>query len=614
MKAITEPGVLMRRLLRLLRWRVWIQEKLQPTEWQVTLMWAALAGVLGALSAILFTTLTERVHDWFGNSSLGVVDSMARLPWWGCLLVPTLGGVLAGAILLYGQRLTRAQSSTDYMEAIAIGNGNVPVRASLVKSAAALFSIGSGGSIGREGPMVQLAAVMASTIGRWRKFSPPQLRLLVACGAAAGIASAYNAPIGGSFFVAEIILGTIAMESLGPLVVSAVAATLTVQVLTAAHVLYRVPAFQPVSLFELPAYILLGFLMGVLAPIFLILLKWSENFFLSLKLPLVLRLGLGGLVVGALAINVPAVCGNGYSVIVSMLSGNALWASIVGVFACKWLATMASFGSGAPGGVFTPSLFMGASAGLLFGTAIHEFIPGAAVDPRAFAVVGMGAFLSAASHAPVMAVIMLFEMTLSYDIILPLLLCSVIAYYTSKSLEGASLYSEVLKRKAASAPDPTLGEGRVADMMRPNPPSIAPSAHFADIARMFLNVRVNNLYVVDDTGRFLGVVALHDIKPYLGEPDLAELVIARDILREDFPRVAPEQPLTDALAGFMGIVAERLPVVDRDGLLRGSLAKSDLLLSLVEKRKKPQGQPELGPVHPAAGTVSAAPFQGPAKN
>ncbi len=610
---ITDPAALMRRLLRLLRWRVWIQEKLQPTEWQVTLMWAAVAGVLGALAATVFTTLTERVHDWIGrywgtNSSLGVVDSMARLPWWACLLLPAAGGAIAGAILLWGQRLTRSESSTDYMEAIAIGSGNVPVRGSLVKSAAALFSIGSGGSIGREGPMVQLAAVMASTLGRWRKFSPPQLRLLVACGAAAGIASAYHAPIGGSFFVAEIILGTIAMESLGPLVVSAVAATLTTQVLTAGHVLYKVPAFQQVSPWEMPGYIALGFLIGVLAPVFLIMLKWAENFFLALKLPLVLRLALGGLIVGALAINVPEVCGNGYSVVVSILSGDVLWTTILGIFACKWLATMASFGSGAPGGVFTPSLFMGAGAGLLFGTAVHQFLPSVAPDPRAFALVGMGAFLSAASHAPVMAVIMLFEMTLSYDIILPLLLCSVIAYYTSKSLEGASLYSEALKRKAAAVPDPTLGESRVADMMRANPPVVAPGAHFAEIARTFLNVRVNNLYVVDDTGRFLGVVALHDIKPYLGEPDLAELVIARDILREDFPRVAPDQPLTDALAGFLGIVAERLPVVDRDGLLRGSLAKSDLLLALVEKRKKPQGRPELAGVNPVTGLVSTAPF------
>ncbi|MDO8541787.1 MAG: ClcB-like voltage-gated chloride channel protein [Opitutaceae bacterium] len=580
----------MRRLLRLLRWRLWIQEKLQPTEWQLTLVWAAVAGFLGALACILFSTLTETVYLWFGESGLGIVETMAKLPWWACVLIPTTGGAAAGFILQFGQRITRAQSSTDYMEAIVIGNGNVPRRASLIKSTAALFAIASGGSIGREGPMVQLAAVVASSLGRWRKFTPPQLRLLVACGASAGIASAYNAPIAGSFFVAEIILGTIAMESLGPLVVSAVVATLSVRLLTAAHVMYQVPKFTEIqSGWEMGPYILLGFIAGGLAPMFLNTLRLAEHFFVSLKLPIVLRLALGGLAVGVLAVNVPHVAGNGYSVIVEIIKGNMVWSVVVGIFACKWLATMASFGSGAPGGVFTPSLFMGACAGLLFGVGMHRLFPTAAPNPTAFALVGMGAFLSAASHAPVMSVIMLFEMTLSYDIILPLLLCSVIAYYTAKSLEGASLYSEALKRKAAAAPDPTLGEGRVADMMRPNPPVILPTAHFAEIARMFLNVRVNNLYVVDEVGKFLGVVSLHDIKPYLGEPDLAELVIARDILRDDFPKVAPDQPLTEALGGFMGIVAERLPVVESDGTLRGSLAKSDLLLTLVEKRKAPVG-------------------------
>ncbi len=589
MKVVMDPAtVLMRRLLRLLRWRVWIQERLQPTEWQVTLMWAALAGILGALASIIFTTLTERVHYWFGSSSLGVVDSMRALPWWGCLLVPTLGGACAGVILVFGQRITRAQSSTDYMEAIAIGDGNVPTRASLVKSAAAMFSIGSGGSIGREGPMVQLAAVAASRLGRWRKFPPPQRRLLVACGAAAGIASAYNAPIAGSFFVAEIILGTIAMESLGPLVVSAVAATLTVRVLTAAHVLYKVPAFAEVSPWEMGPYVLLGIFTGALAPAFLRSLRNAEKFFVTLKLPIILRLALGGLAVGIIAVRVPQVCGNGYTEVVKIVNGTTPWMLVIGIFACKWLATMASFGSGAPGGVFTPSLFMGASAGLLFGTGVHDLWPAGAQDPRAFALVGMGAFLSAASRAPVMAVIMLFEMTMSYDIILPLLLCSVIAYYTSKGIESSSLYSESLRRKTAAGPDPTIGEGHVSDLMRENPPTLSPSARFADVARMFLKLRVNNLYVVDPDGRFLGVVSLHDIKPYLGEPDLAGLVIARDIVREDFPRVAPDQPLTEALAGFLGIVAERLPVVDRDGVLRGSLSKSDLLLGLVEKRKVPK--------------------------
>jgi CIC family chloride channel protein len=578
---------LLQRLQRLLRWRLWVRERLQLTEWQVTLLWAALAGFLGAMASMIFSALAEGVHEFMTGRTSGVVESMRQLPWWGCLLVPTLGGAAAGLVLLYGSRLTRSESSTDYMEAIVIGNGRVPVRASLVKSTAALFSIGSGGSIGREGPMVQLSSVVASILGRYRNFTGPQLRLLVACGASAGIASAYNAPIAGSFFVAEIILGTIAMESLGPLAISAVVATLTIRVLTAAQVLYKVPPFQLNSVWEMGPYVILGLMAGGLAPIFLRSLKQAEEFFIALRLPLVARLALGGLVVGVIAINVPEVCGNGYSVVVDILNGRLIWTVLLGIFACKWLATMSSFGSGAPGGVFTPSLFMGASLGYLFGVGVHAIWPAAAVDPGAFALVGMGAFLSAASRAPVMAVIMLFEMTLSYDIILPLMLCNVISYYTAKGVAGESLYSASLRRKAAAEPASALPAGRVQDLMRREPPTIPEAARFTEIANKFLSVRVNNLYVVNPEGKFLGAVSLHDIKPYLGQLELAELVIARDIMREDFPRIGPDQSLSDGLGRFLGVTAERLPVVAPDtGRLLGSLAKGDLLLALVEKRSK----------------------------
>ncbi|HWL14943.1 MAG TPA: CBS domain-containing protein, partial [Opitutus sp.] len=227
------------------------------------------------------------------------------------------------------------------------------------------------------------------------------------------------------------------------------------------------------------------------------------------------------------------------------------------------------------------------SAGYLFGTAVNVFWPTGAADPQAFALVGMGAFLSAATYAPVMAVIMLFEMTLSYDIILPLLLSAVVAYYTAKGVQGESLYSESLRRKAAETPQATLPLGTVRDLMKQNPPVVPTTAHFAEIARMFLSVRVNNIYVTNPDGRFMGAVSLHDIKPYLGDADLAGLVIANDIMREDFPRIRPEQSLSDALGAFLGQTVERLPVIENDGRLLGSLSKSDLLLALVEKRQKP---------------------------
>jgi len=376
------------------------------------------------------------------------------------------------------------------------------------------------------------------------------------------------------------------MESLGPLVAASVTATLTIKVMSDAHTLYAVPQFTLGSPWEMGPYVLLGLVMGTLAPWFLRSLRHAEGIFVGTRLPLVARLGLGGLLVGALAITVPEVAGNGYSVVLEILNGRIFWSWLALVLVCKWLATVASFGSGAPGGVFTPSLFMGASAGYLFGTAVHTLWPTGAVDPRAFALVGMGAFLSAASRAPVMAVIMLFEMTLSYDIILPLLLCSVVAYYTAKGIEEESLYSESLKRKAAEGDVPALPVGRVADLMKVDPPVVGIEARFAEIAQAFLSVRVNNLYVIDRERHFVGVVSLHDIKPYLGEPELAELVLARDIVHEDFPRLGPDQSLSEALEAFLGIPAERLPVAASDGRLLGSLAKSDLLLALVEKRKK----------------------------
>jgi CIC family chloride channel protein len=573
------------RLLRLLRWRLWIIEKLRPSPWQETLFWAAGAGILGALASLAFRGGIDLIHYFLTGTADGMVDSFRELTWWQRLAIPAVGGLMAGLVLLFGKRLHRGQSSTDYMEAILIGNGQLPVRATLVKSTAAMFSIASGGSIGREGPMVQLASVVASRLGRLGRLSAPQLRLLVACGAAAGIASAYNAPIAGSFFVAEIILGTIAMESLGPLAVSAVAATLTMRALSNAHTLYAVPSFTLHSLWEIGPFVVLGLVAGTVAPWFLRSLRTVEGWFAQTKLPLPVRLMLGGLVVGGLAVWVPEVCGNGYSVVVSILNGQMVWTALVLVLVCKWIATAASFGSGAPGGVFTPTLFMGASLGYLFGFGVNAVWPAGAEDPRAFALVGMGALLAAASHAPVMAIIMLFEMTLSYDIIMPLMLCSVVAYYTARGIENQSLYSAALKKKAAEAPETVQLPGVVADLIKPQAAPVLLTARFEEIARQFLQSRHEEIYVTTAEGNFAGAISLHDIKPYLSDPAVAAHVIAGDLLRDDVPPVSMLAPLAEALRIFAQHAGQTLPVVEPGtGRLQGMLVKNDLLLALLEGR------------------------------
>lgn len=572
----------------LLRLRVWLSEIIRPNELQVTLFWAGVIGFAGACASVGFRKLTSGVHFLFTQQGGGLVDSFEHLTGMQRLLVPALGGVLAGIVIFYGMRWGRRKSSTDYMEAIVLGDGVISSRSSLVKCLSAMFSIASGASIGREGPLVQLSAMIASRIGRWRKTPTLQLRLLVACGAAAGIASAYNAPIGGALFVAEIILQSLAMETFGPLVFASVISTLTVRQLLGEDPLYHIVSVRLGSNWEILPLLLLGLLAGLFAPWFLRLLRTSEQWFSKLALPAYLRLGLGGLIVGLLAVWWPSVCGNGYSVVNRILNGELLWQSLLVILVFKLVATAATFGSGAVGGVFTPTLFVGACLGVLAHHAMQPIWFGTPLNPQAFIVVGMGAFLAATTHAPIMAIIMLFELTLDYQLILPLMLACVVAHYACLAFEQKSIYAESLKRKGGEIYRQQLAGLSVADLMKPKPVNVDEDADFRAIAQKFITHRFRYLYVTAADGSFRGVIALHDVKSHLTQSELAELVIARDIMHEDFPTIAPDATLVEALEKFAHHDGERLPVVTGpEHKLIGSISKSDLLLALAERTKDP---------------------------
>jgi len=574
----------------ILRVWVWFTELVALSELQITLIWAGLIGFLGALASVGFRDLTQWVQWLLTQHTGSLVESFTQLPVWQRLLLPIAGGLLAGVTLSFGQRIKSAKSSTDYMEAIVLGDGVISSRLSLVKCASALFSIASGASIGREGPLVQLSAMIASLVGRLRKMPTVRLRLLVACGAAAGIASAYNAPIGGALFVSEIILRSLAMESFGPLVFSSVIATLTVRQLLGANALYEIsiPAVQLNSNWEIGLYLLLGVLAGGIAPLFLWSLRASERLFEKLPGPGALKLAVGGLIVGALALRYPQVCGNGYSVINQILNGRMIWSMLLLLLIFKCVATAATFGSGAVGGVFTPTLFVGACVGHLFALAAGTFWPGAPLVPSAFTLVGMGALLAATTHAPLMAILILFEMTLDYQMILPLMLACVVAHYVSRGFDPKSIYAESLKRKKEGYFDERLASLRVADIMKADPISVPESAPFAEIAESFVRNRFVNLYVVDADKHFKGVISLHDIKSYLTDRELANLVIARDLLRSRFPTITPEATLSQALTAFSRFDADRMPVVSdiTSRVLIGAISKSDLILALAEQTKK----------------------------
>lgn len=416
----------------------------------VLLLLSALVGVLGAGATVLFRESMGLLERLLGGDGAGLVELAQHLAPWQRLLLPAAGGLLAGLILQQiGGRL-RGRTSTDYMEAVALGDGWISVRHSLVRAVSSLVTVVSGGSIGREGAMVQLAAMLASVVGRLSRFPRDRLRLLVAAGAAAGLAAAYKAPIAATLFVAEIVLGSIALEFIGPLIIASVVASVTVHDLLGYSPAFVVPHFTLVSDWELGLYLLLGLAAGHLAPVFLRLLEVAHQGFARLPVGLGWRLALGGLVVGGISVYEPQVWGNGYSVIATVLQAPWPWQALLTVLLLKMLATAATHGSGAIGGAFTPTLFVGALLGALFGTLVHGLLPMATGPASAYAVVGMGAMLAATTHAPLMAILMVLEMTLDYPVVLPLMLAVVTAHYTARGHPGVRpMYAESLLPREA---------------------------------------------------------------------------------------------------------------------------------------------------------------------
>jgi CIC family chloride channel protein len=296
--------------------------------------------------------------------------------------------------------------------------------------------------------------------------------------------------------------------------------------------------------------------------------------------------GLGGLGGGLVSVYSPLVWGNGYGVVGDLLCRDTLvWTAVASVFLCKLFATSASVGSGAVGGVFTPPLFMGAAVGWLFGTLANALFPALTLAPSGFALVGMGCVLAASTHAVLMSILMIFEMSLQYEVVLPLMLGCVTAYFVSKGLGQQSIYAQHLQNKPEAG---RLLEKRaltVQDLLRRNPPVVPETASFGEVAQLFVSYRLNNLYVVDDGKKFLGIVSLHELKPFLNNPDLSQTVIVADIMRDDFPTLTADQNLTQALQTFTECQAERIPVVGdpRDRHLLGFISKTDLLLTLSAK-------------------------------
>lgn len=416
------------------------------------LLWAALIGLIGALATVVFhegMTMTERIATGHPGSLVAAADALAP---WRRAVTPAIGGIVAGAFLWWAKRIAKGRKQSDYIEAIATGDGRQDVRGTFLRSASSLVTIASGGSIGREGAMVQLAAATGSWIGQLARFGGDDLRLLLACGAAAGFASAYDAALSGAIFIAEIVYGTLAIRRLGPLMVASVTANVTVHQLLGYQPVYDIPPLHVASLWELPIFLLLGLLLGAVAPLFMGILDGAQELATRLRLALPLKLALGGMIVGVISAWYPQVWGNGYSVVNDVLHSPWPTMLVISVLVAKIFATAATTGSGAVGGVFTPTIFVGALLGLLGGSATHTLWAGSSL-PVVYAVIGMGAFLAATTHAPLMSFLIVFEMTLEYQLVPALMLACLASYHISRAIRPRSIYHQALHRNPATERD-----------------------------------------------------------------------------------------------------------------------------------------------------------------
>jgi len=555
------------------------------------IFWAALTGFLGALASWLFrlgTRLLERVFT--GQQTTGIVEAALQLVWWHRMVVPVAGGLLAGLILHWAGRVLTVPRAVDYMEAVLVGDGRISFRTTLLSSLSSLCSIASGGSIGREGPMVQLAAMAGSKCGVVARASIPRLRLMVACGAAAGIAAAYNAPISGALFVSEIVLGNTAMESFGPLVVASVTSNATIHRIFVEGPLFAVPQIQFASNMELVFFIVLGVLLGHLAPPFLNFVDFAKSRFVRLHLPPYWQLGLGGVVVGAVSIFVPQVWGNGYSVVGDILSGELHGGWLLTVLAAKVLATAATVGSGAVGGIFTPTLFIGCAIGAAVGELLHTAMPTIASVPAVYALIGMGGFLAATTHAPLTSILMIFEMTGDYDIVLPLMLACVTAHYTAKVYRhGESVYHHSLARAAAAAAPDDWRLRTVEPLIKPPAATVPRTTSVRDLLEQLPNRPLERVYVVDGDQ----LIAWLDPRRLLDQVQKGAIQGSAHVEHVAHPVslvLSPDMALGTALDGFLREQATVLPVTRgpwRNSLV-GEVSRRDVLLAIQDRLTFPK--------------------------
>lgn len=531
------------------------------------LFMAMVVGVLGGYGAVAFRWLIRFVQETlFGNGGENFLEYLLSLPWYAKLLPPVIGGALVGPLVYFLAREAKGHGVPEVMEAVALKGGVIRKRVVIVKSLASAICIGSGGSVGREGPIVQIGSAIGSSFGQIMGVSVDRMRTLVGCGAAAGIAATFNAPIAGVMFAMEIILGEFGIATFSPIVVASVLSTVISRAHLGNYPAFVVPHYTLVSISEIPLYMVLGIIAGLVGVFFTTVLYKSEDLFDNWKIPDYTKAAIGGLMIGTIGIFFPHIFGVGYDAIGLALLEKLPWVIILSLVFIKILATSLTIGSGGSGGIFAPSLFIGSMTGGAFGYLVHALFPAATATAGAYSLVGMGAVVAATTHGPMSAIIILFEMTGDYKIILPLMLSCIIASVLASQMKRESIYTLKLIRRGtdirAGREVNIMKSLRVEDAMTHAVETVAEDTPLKELIQFTLSSKHSSFPVVDKEGFLAGILTFQDFKDVIYEEGLEELVVAKEISTSKVITVTKNENLDHALKkiGFKNI--EQLPVVD----------------------------------------------------
>jgi len=543
----------------------------------------AIVGLAGGFGAIGFRYLIRVFQTVSYGSDGNLLELALSTPWYFRIWIPALGGLVVGPAVYFLAREAKGHGVPEVMEAVTLRSGMIRKRVVFVKSLVSAICIGTGGSVGREGPIVQIGSAIGSGIGQVLRLSAERIRTLVGCGAAAGIAATFNAPIAGSMFALEIILGDFGLATFTPIVISSVAATAVSRHFLGDSPAFIVHAYRLISAWELPLYVILGLFCALVAVTFTTLLYRAEDMFDNLRIPDYLKAVLGGLMLGSMGLLFPHILGVGYPAIDLSLMQKLSWWVMFLLVVFKILATSITIGSGGSGGIFAPSLFVGAMAGGFFGTVVHHIFPEVTAPPGAYSIVGMGAVVSGTTHGPLSAILILFEMTGDYKIILPLMIACIIGSLASGQLLKDSIYTLKLARRGvnikAGKEVNVLKSISVEDVMNPEVETVPENMAIGKLAEKMTKSKNNSFPVVDEEGNLTGILSFFDYRDVVFDENLKDLVVAKDIATKNVVTVSLDDNLYDAMEKITSKDFSILPVVSprTQSQLLGVLTRRDII-------------------------------------